>query len=257
MKKILFIGDINGKPGRDTARELIPSLKAELKPDVIIANGENCAGGMGINKKKYDELIEMGIDIVTGGNHVWHCKTFSSEIASCPNFVRPANYPPGVPGSGSLVYKGIGVINILGRVFMKELDCPFRSAEPIIRQMKKETKVIIVDIHAEATSEKTAFAHFADGDVSAVIGTHTHVQTADERILSQGTAFITDAGMVGSYDSVIGVDKKAIIQRFLTQMPHRFEVETKGPFIFNAVYLEIDETSGKAFKIERVNKVVN
>ncbi|MEK7376390.1 MAG: TIGR00282 family metallophosphoesterase [Candidatus Margulisiibacteriota bacterium] len=257
MKKILFFGDINGKPGRETAKGLIPSLRAEFEPDVIIANGENCAGGMGINKKKYDELIGYGIDIVTGGNHVWHCKTFSSEIDSCPNFVRPANYPPGAPGRGSFVYKGVGVINILGRVFMRELDCPFRSAEPIIRQIQKETKVIIVDLHAEATSEKTAFAHFADGDVSAVIGTHTHVQTADERILSRGTAYITDAGMVGSYDSVIGVDKKAIIQRFLTQMPHRFEVETKGPFIFNAVYLEIDESTGKTLKIERINKVVN
>ena len=257
MKKIIFIGDINGKPGRETVKKLLPSVRSQYSPDLVIANGENCAGGMGINKKKYAELTELGIDVITGGNHVWHCKTFASEIDSCPSFVRPANYPPGAPGRGGLIKNGIGIINLLGRVFMKELDCPFRWGQALIDQMKKKTKVIIVDLHAEATSEKTAFAHFADGRASAVLGTHTHVQTADERILPQGTAYITDVGMCGSYDSVIGVDKNAIIQRFLSQMPHRFEVETKGPFVFNAVYLEIDEANGRALKIERINRVID
>ncbi|MFA5097820.1 MAG: TIGR00282 family metallophosphoesterase [Candidatus Margulisiibacteriota bacterium] len=257
MKKIIFIGDINGRPGRETVKKLLPSVRSQYCPDLVIANGENCAGGMGINKKKYDELTSLGIDVVTGGNHVWHCKNFASEIDSCPAFVRPANYPPGAPGRGSLISKGIGVISLLGRVFMKELDCPFRCAEVLMGELKKETRVIVVDLHAEATSEKTAFAHFSDGRSSAVLGTHTHVQTADERILSQGTAFITDVGMCGSYDSVIGVDKNAIIQRFISQMPHRFEVESKGPLIFNAVYLEIDEESGRALKIERINRVID
>lgn len=254
MTKILFIGDIVGKPGRETVKKLLPSLKQEFAPDIIIANGENAAGGMGINAKKYHELIESGIEIVTLGNHVWHNKDFTNEISSCQNIVRPANYPPGTPGPDRVIYKNIGVINLLGRVFMKELDCPFRATDKIISELKERVKIIIVDIHGEATSEKQALSWYLDGRVSAVIGTHTHVQTADERVLPNGTAYITDVGMVGPYNSVIGVDASAIIERFLTQMPKRFEVAKEGPNVFNAVIMDIDETSGRAKSIKRIFK---
>lgn len=257
MTKILFIGDIVGKPGRETVKKLLPSLKQEFSPDVIIANGENAAGGMGINTKKYQELIDSGIEIVTLGNHVWHNKDFTSEISACKNIVRPANYPPGTPGPDRVVHKNVGVINLLGRVFMKELDCPFRATDKIISDLKEKVKIIIVDIHGEATSEKQALSWYLDGRVSAVLGTHTHVQTADERVLPNGTAYITDVGMVGPYNSVIGVDASSIIERFLTQMPKRFEVAKEGPNVFNAVIMDIDEASGKANGIKRIFKVVD
>ncbi|MCX5749648.1 MAG: TIGR00282 family metallophosphoesterase [Candidatus Saganbacteria bacterium] len=256
MTKILFIGDIIGKPGRETVKKLLPSLKEEFSADLIIANGENAAGGMGINAKKYQELIDSGIEIVTLGNHAWHNKDFTREISECRNIVRPANYPPGTPGNGRIIYRGIGVINLLGRVFMKELDCPFRAVDRIIDELKGQTKIIIVDVHGEATSEKQALGWYLDGRVSAVIGTHTHVQTADERILPNGTAYITDAGMVGPNNSVIGVDTTAIIERFLTQLPKRFEVAKEGPNVFNAVVLDIDESTGKARGIKRIFRVV-
>jgi len=256
MTKILFIGDIVGKPGRETVKKLLPSLKEEFTPDLIMANGENAAGGMGINAKKYQELIGSGIEIVTLGNHVWHNKDFINEIASCQNIVRPANYPPGTPGPEIVVHKNVGVINLLGRVFMKELDCPFRAVDRIISELKDKVKIIIVDMHGEATSEKQALSWYLDGRVSAVIGTHTHVQTADERILPNGTAYITDAGMVGPYNSVIGVDASAIIERFVTQMPKRFEVAKEGPNVFNAVLIDVDEDTGKAKSIKRIFKVV-
>lgn len=257
MKKILFIGDISGKPGRETVKRLLNSLKSERSIDVVIANGENSAGGMGISEKKYRELIDCGVDIITGGNHIWHNREFVKEIVHCPNLVRPGNYPPGAPGLDKVIYKGIGVINLLGRVFMKELDCPFRAADTLIAELKSKTSIIIVDMHAEATSEKIAFAWYLDGRVSAVLGTHTHVQTADERILPGGTGYITDVGMVGPYNSVLGIEVQPIIEKFLTQMPKKFEVSKEGPNIFNAVVLTIDENSGKTYEIERIFKVVN
>lgn len=256
MKKILFIGDISGKSGRETVKRILLSIKKEHSIDIVIANGENSAGGMGISEKKYRELIDCGIDIITGGNHVWHNREFIKEIVHCPNLVRPANFPPGAPGLDRVLYKGIGVVNLLGRVFMKELDCPFRAADRIISQLNNETSIIIVDMHAEATSEKVALGWYLDGRVSAVLGTHTHVQTADERILPQGTAYITDVGMVGPYNSVIGIEVQPIIEKFLTQMPKKFEVSKEGPNIFNAVVLTIDENSGKTHKIERINSVI-
>lgn len=256
MKKILFIGDIVGKGGREVVKIMLPSLKEKYSPDLTIANGENSAGGAGINEKKYKELQDMGIDAITLGNHVWNNKEFVKDILNCKNAVRPANYPPGTPGPDKLIVNGIGIVNLMGRVFMKELDCPFRTADKIISELKNETKIIIVDIHAEATSEKSALGWYLDGQVSAVIGTHTHVQTSDERILPNGTAFITDAGMAGSMNSVIGVEIKPIINRFLTQMPARFEAVTDPPFIFNAVFLEIDESSGKTTKIERIKEII-
>lgn len=258
--KILFIGDIVGRSGRAIVRSLLPKLREELTPDVVIANGENSAAGVGITKKVYDELMNMGIDVITTGNHVWDRKEFLPDISSCPNLVRPANYPEGVPGKGFDVFsaKGVkyGVVNLLGRVFMSCVNCPFQAANSIASKMKAETPIILVDLHGEATSEKNALAWYMDGKVSAVIGTHTHIQTSDERILPKGTAFITDAGMVGAYDSIIGVQKEQIIKRFLLSIPERFEPEDKGPGLFNGVFVDIDD-SGKAKEIKRVHKIVS
>ena len=257
--KILFIGDIIGRPGRNITAALLPGLKKEFNPDVIIANGENSAAGVGISKKVYDELMNMGIDVITMGNHIWDRREFMPDIPSCPNLVRPANYPDGVPGKGYEIYsmKGIkyGVINLVGRVFMACINDPFQTANAIINKIKSETHIIFIDFHGEATSEKNALAWYLDGKVSAVIGTHTHIQTADERILPKGTAFITDAGMVGAYDSIIGVQKEQIIKRFLLSMPERFEPEEKVPGIFNGLLIDIDD-SGKARTIKRIHKII-
>jgi len=257
--KILFIGDIIGRPGRIITRKLLPELREEFSPDVVIANGENSAGGVGISKKVYDELMEMGIDVITMGNHIWDRKEFIPDISSCPNLVRPANYPDGVPGKGYDVFsaKGAkyGVTNLVGRVFMACINDPFIAANAIAQKLRAETPLIFVDFHGEATSEKNALAWYLDGKVSAVIGTHTHIQTADERILPKGTAFITDAGMVGAYDSIIGVQKEQIIKRFLLSMPERFEPEDKGPGLFNGLILDIDE-GGRTKEIKRIYRVV-
>ncbi len=256
MKKILFIGDVFGKPGRACVKKVLPDLKKELAPDVVIANGENIAAGMGINEKKYLELLETGIDAVTLGNHSWHNKEFLKEIDRCPRIIRPGNYPPGTPGAEKLVVNGVGIINLLGRVFMKEADCPFRTADRLIGEIKKETKVIVADFHAEATSEKYAMGWYLDGRATAVFGTHTHVQTADERILPCGTAYITDTGMVGAYNSVIGVEIAPIVEKFLTLIPRRFEPAKTGPWVFNAVLISADESTGKATEIKRIFRVV-
>jgi len=257
--KVLFIGDIVGRSGRAIVRETLPELKREFSPDVIIANGENAAAGVGITKKVYDELLGYGIDVITMGNHIWDRKDFLPDINSCPNMVRPANYPEGVPGIGHRIFSSkagkYGVTNFLGRVFMPCIDCPFRMADALIPKMKAESPIVIIDFHGEATSEKNAFAWLFDGKVSAVIGTHTHVQTADERILPQGTAFITDVGMVGAYDSIIGVQKEQIIKRFWLSIPEHFEPEKKGPGLFNGLFLDIDEGSGKAKEIKRIFRV--
>lgn len=256
MKKILFIGDVFGKPGRTCVKKVLPELKKELCPDITVANGENIASGMGINEKKYLELIEAGIDAVTLGNHSWHNKEFLKEIERCTKIVRPGNYPPGTPGAEKLVVNGVGIINMLGRVFMKEADCPFRGADRLISDLKKETNIILVDFHAEATSEKYALGWYLDGRASAVIGTHTHVQTSDERILPKGTAYITDAGMVGAYNSVIGVEITPIVEKFLTLIPRRFEPAKGGPLVFNAVLISADETTGRSVEIKRIFKVI-
>lgn len=257
MKKILFIGDIVGRGGREAVKKILPSLKEKYSPDITVANGENSAGGAGINEKKYKELVENGIDVITLGNHVWNNREFIKEIVNCKNAVRPANYPEGAPGKGWIVVNGIGILNLMGRVFMKELDCPFRAADKLIPEIQKETKIILVDLHAEATSEKSAMGWYLDGRVSAVVGTHTHVQTADERILPKGTAYISDVGMVGSLNSVIGVDVAPIIERFLTQMPTRFEAAKEPPFIFNAALIEMDESDGKAKSIKRISEIID
>ncbi len=260
--RLLFIGDIVGRPGRQCLKILLPGLTERLSPDCIIANGENAAGGAGITLAVYRELRELGIDVITGGNHIWDNREVFRFIEDEPYLLRPANYPlDDTPGRGSCIFKTsrgtrIGILNLMGRLFMQPLlDCPFQRAVLEIEQLRKETPVIVVDFHGEATAEKQALAWHLDGRVSAVIGTHTHVLTADERILPQGTAYITDAGMTGLYDSILGVDRHGALQKFLTGLPQRFKIST-GAAQLNGVLLEIDERSGKASSIKRIREVI-
>jgi len=259
--KILFVGDIIGSFGRAVLKSALPEIKEALSPDFIIVNGENSAHGYGITQKIYTELMDLGISAVSMGNHIWDKKDILNNIGFFENMVRPANYPKEVPGKEYLVienYEGkkLGLLNLLGRVFMPPIDCPFKSAEEIIAKIKKETNVIFVDFHAEASSEKCAMGFFLDGKVSAVVGTHTHVMTNDDRIMPQGTAFLSDVGMTGPQNSIIGMRKDQILKRFLTSMPEKFEPEEEGPGIFNAVYIEADPSTGKALKIEKILKVI-
>jgi len=254
--RVLFIGDIVGKAGRRVLREGISELIDRYKIDFTIANVENVAGGFGITEAVCEEVFSLGINVLTSGNHIWDKKESMGYISRQRRLLRPANYPDGVPGYGSIVTntnlgKKVAVINISGRVFMQPLDCPFRTAQRELPLLKRETKVIIVDFHAEATSEKSAFGWFLDGEASAVIGTHTHVQTADERILPNGTAFITDVGMTGPINSVIGIKKDLIINRFLTQMPVRFDT-AKGASIISCVIIDIDPDTGRSRDIKRL-----
>jgi len=255
--KVLFIGDIIGSPGRRVVNNLIPAIVSEHKIDMVIANCENAAGGFGVTRGIVDELYRNKISVLTSGNHIWNRKETADFIEDYETLLRPANYPEGSPGWGSVVArsisgKPIGVLNLMGRVFMNPLDCPFRVAEKEIRKLKDETNIIIVDMHAEATSEKQALGWFLDGKVSAVLGTHTHVQTADERILPQGTAYITDVGMTGAFDSVIGMKKDIIIKKFLTLMPARYDVAKRDVWL-QGVIVNIDDETGKSFSIERLN----
>lgn len=254
--KIFFVGDIVGKPGRQVLGALLPGLVGRNQIDLVIANAENAAAGFGLTPDIARELFDLGVDILTSGNHIWDKRDIFGFLDQCPDLLRPANYPPGVPGRGHGLFSTcggvqVGILNLEGRVFMNNLECPFRTADTLIPQLAKTTPIILVDFHAEATSEKIALAHYLDGRVSAVIGTHTHVQTADERIFSGGTAYITDAGMTGSRDSVIGVRKEIIIERFLHQLPVRFEV-AKNDQVLNGVLLEIDEENGRGKSIDRV-----
>jgi metallophosphoesterase (TIGR00282 family) len=255
--RVLFIGDIIGEPGRKMVRANMRGLMETHRPDLVIANGENAAGGFGITAEIAEELFSLGIHVLTSGNHVWDKKEIEAYLTKQDRLIRPANYPDGNPGFGSVVISTAGagkaaVLNLEGRVFMSNLEDPFRVAEREIAKLKKETQVVIIDFHAEATSEKIALAWHVDGKASAVIGTHTHVQTADERVLTGGTAFITDAGMTGPTDSVIGVKKEQAIARFLYQTPHRFELP-KGPVHLCAVLIDIDSKTGKANAIERIH----
>ncbi|NQU18447.1 MAG: TIGR00282 family metallophosphoesterase [Candidatus Saganbacteria bacterium] len=259
--KILFIGDIIGKLGRKVTRQLLPELRKEYCPDFILANGENLAHGSGLTLKTYDEMIGAGIEVMTSGNHIWEKKEFLKDIdRCCPYLVRPANFPPGAPGKDHIIIEKnnlkLGIVCLVGRVFMKAVDCPFRVVEPIIDKMREKTDNIIVDMHAEATSEKAGIGYFLDGKVSAVLGTHTHVQTADEKVLPNGTGFISDVGMVGGRDSIIGVQIEPILERYITQLPKQFGPVESGPAIFNAVILTIDEKTGKTEKIERIFRVI-
>jgi metallophosphoesterase (TIGR00282 family) len=252
---ILFLGDIVGKPGRDAVVSCLPSLKADYKSDMVIANAENAAGGWGITPPIARQLLGAGVDVITLGNHTW-AKTDGFDVIDAePRILRPANYPPGSPGRGCGLFKAscgvtVGVANLNGRIFMEPLDDPFRMAESIIDCIAHAAKVIIFDFHAETTSEKQAFGWHCDGKVSAVIGTHTHVPTADERVLPGGAAYITDAGMCGPENSVIGMEVETAISRFTTQMPHKFRV-AEGKTIVCGVAIDIDEETGKARSIER------
>lgn len=253
--RVLFIGDIVGKPGREAIKRFLKPLQTDYKIDVTIANGENAAAGKGLTKDIAEELYNQGIQFLTMGNHVWDHRDIMNFIDSESRLIRPANYPVGAPGQGygfiRTKGKKIGVLNLSGRVFLPPLEDPFSGAIRWINQIKQETPIIIVDFHAEATSEKVALGWFLDGKVSAVLGTHTHIQTADARLLQQGTAYITDVGMTGPKDSVLGVKKEIIINRFLTQLPAKFEL-ANGPVQLNAVVLDIDEETGKTRTIERV-----
>jgi len=254
---VLFIGDIIGEPGRKMVRGQMRGLVEAHRPDLIIANGENAAGGFGITPDIAEELLSLGIQVLTSGNHVWDKKEIEPYLAKEDRLIRPANYPEGSAGYGSVVISTPGagkaaVLNLEGRVFMSNLEDPFRTAEREIEKLRKETSVIVIDFHAEATSEKTALAWHLDGKASAVLGTHTHVQTADERVLPGGTAFITDVGMTGPSESVIGVRKEDAIARFLTQRPRKFEIP-KGPVHLDAVVIDIDAKTGKASSIDRIH----
>ena len=254
---VLFIGDIMGKPGREAIKRFLKPLQVEYNIDVTIANAENAAAGKGLTKDIAEELYSNGVQFLTMGNHVWDQREIMNFIDHEPRLVRPANYPVGAPGQGygfiRTMGKKIGVLNLSGRIFLNPLDDPFSGAIRCINQIKQETPIIIVDFHAEATSEKVALGWFLDGKVSAVVGTHTHIQTADARLLYQGTAYITDLGMTGPRDSVLGIKKEIIINRFLTQLPAKFEVAT-GPIQINAVVIDIDEESGKARQIEAIQR---
>ncbi|MEZ0535741.1 TIGR00282 family metallophosphoesterase [Caldicellulosiruptoraceae bacterium PP1] len=252
--RFLAIGDVVGRPGRNIIKNSLNKVKENYHIDVVIANCENSAGGNGISKKVADELFSAGINVMTMGNHVWANKEIFAFIENEHRIVRPANYPEKTPGRGYNIYINNGneyaVINLCGRVFMENFECPFKRIDEILERLK--TKIILVDFHAEATSEKKAFGYYLDGRVSCVFGTHTHVQTSDERILPNGTAYITDVGMTGPYESILGVDKDLVIQKFITMLPVRFEV-AKGMAQLNGVIIDIDENSGKATNIQRLN----
>jgi len=258
--KVLLIGDIVGSPGRDAVKALVPILKSRHKLDFVIANCENIAGGAGVTPKTAQELLDGGVDMLTSGQHIWRYREIGPYMNSQPRLLKPANYPPSTPGFGSYLYETksgikVGVINLLGRVFMgvDSLDDPFRVGMRLIEELRKSTPLIFVDMHAEATSEKVVMGWYLDGKVSAVVGTHTHIQTADERILPKGTAYLTDLGMTGPYDSVIGRKIEPVLEKFLTGMPNRFDV-AEGNVILCGAIVEADPSTGKALKIERVQE---
>ena len=254
--RILFVAVVVGRPGRAAVRELVPALKDELEAHLVVVNGENSAGGFGITSRTVAELRQAGAQVITTGNHVYDQREFVAEMASQMGVLRPANYPPGAPGAGHCLVEVDGervlVMNLMGRLFLNDIDDPFRAADAILAE-HSSVRIVLCDMHGEATSEKVAMGWYLDGRVSAVVGTHTHVPTADQRILPGGTAYITDVGMVGPRDSVIGVDRTAVIKRFLTGVPHRFEVAS-GPVTFNSVLITIDRLSGKATSIQRVDR---
>jgi metallophosphoesterase (TIGR00282 family) len=255
--KILFIGDVVGKPGRQALATHLRKVQEAHGIDLTVANGENAAGGFGVTPETGADLLRLGVDVITSGNHIWDKKEVLGYIPKENRLLRPLNYPPGAPGYGSVVVTArdgtkVAVLNVSGRVFMNDLDCPFRSVLAEIEAIAGEARVRVVDFHAEATSEKIAFGRFLDGRVSAVVGTHTHVQTADERVLPGGTAYISDLGMTGPVESVIGVDPDVVVRKFLTGMPERFET-AKGAAQFQGAVVEIDAGSGMALGIQRLS----
>jgi metallophosphoesterase (TIGR00282 family) len=248
---VLAIGDIIGQPGRQAVSRFLPALRQQHAFDMIIANAENAAGGFGLTSIIAGELIETGIDVLTSGNHIWAQKEIMDNLDGEMPILRPLNYPPGVPGRGYLISREMMVVNLMGRTFMNDIDCPFRAMDKLLAELESKPLVIIVDFHAEATSEKMAMGRYLDGRVSAVLGTHTHVGTIDAQILPRGTAYVTDIGMTGPADSIIGDDVDSVIRRFLTGMPHRLSVG-RGKPILNAIMVEVAEDSGRAKNIERI-----
>ena len=258
--KLLFIGDIVGKPGRRAVSVLVPRLCEQHALDFVIANGENSAGGNGITPPIAGELFSAGVDVITSGDHLWDQKTVLELLEREPRFLRPLNYPAGVPGRGANVFQvrnlpPIGVMNVQGRVFMPPMENPFTMADDAVNRLREQTRIIFVDFHGEATSEKIAFGRFMDGRVSAVVGTHTHVQTADEQILPNGTGYLSDAGFTGPQDGCLGREIEPVLNKFLTGMPQRFEVARNRVRLLGAL-IRIDDASGKAMSIQRVNETI-
>ncbi|WP_010093297.1 TIGR00282 family metallophosphoesterase [Ornithinibacillus scapharcae] len=254
--KILFIGDVFGSPGRDMVQEYLPKLKDKYKPNAIIINGENAASGKGITEKIYKQFMGLGANVITMGNHTWDKKDIFEFIDDAKNLIRPANFPVGTPGKGltfiNMNGTELAIMNLQGRTFLPAIDDPFRKVDELIKEAKKRTNIIFLDFHAEATSEKQAMGWYVDGRVSAVVGTHTHTQTADNRILPSGTAYITDVGMTGPYDGILGVERDAVIKKFLTSLPVRFEPDKEGRTQLNGVIVTINEQNGRATKIDRI-----
>ena len=248
---VLVVGDIIGQPGRKAVHEVLPQLRRQYRLDMVIVNAENAAGGFGLTPAIAQELIETGVHVLTSGNHIWAQKDIIPNLDGDMLILRPLNYPPGVPGRGYLITGQTMVVNLMGRTFMNDIDCPFRAMDKLLEEIEDRPPVVIVDFHAEATSEKMAMGWYLDGRVSAVLGTHTHVGTIDAQILPQGTAYVTDIGMTGPADSIIGDDVESVLRRFLTGVPHRLSVG-KGKPILNAVLVEVDENSGRAISIERI-----
>src|SRR2546428_11462352 len=255
--RLLFFGDVVGRPGRKALAALLPRLAARDEIDFVVANCENASGGKGVDPRSADELHEAGVDVLSSGNHIWQNRDIIPYMRERGQLLRPLNFPPGIPGVGWTVQKArhsdtrVAVLNLIGRVFMAPVDCPFRAAEEALVDIRREARVVLVDMHAEATSEKVAMSRFLDGRVSAVVGSHTHVQTADETILPGGTAHLTDAGMCGPEDSVLGMRVDQVLHRFWTQMPTRFEV-ADGPVLVQGAVIDVDEETGRATAIRRI-----
>ncbi len=264
MSRILFLGDVIGSPGRETLKKLLPKLLQQHQPDLVIINGENSAHGKGITQKIYDEFMEMGVQCITSGNHIFDNKEILKSLNQCPNLLRPINYPKRAPGTGMIVLPivknglSIAVISVLGQVFMPPMNHPFEALETALETLAtQDVKHIIVDIHAEATSEKVALLHHFNGRITAILGTHTHVQTADEIVTEQGTAYITDVGMVGAKWSLLGMEEGPVISRFLTGLPAAFQPEKKGPMLLNGVVITLDNNKPIATAIERISLTVD
>jgi len=257
---VLALGDIIGEPGRKAIENSLNKIKKQYEIDFVIVNGENASGGLGLTIENAKEILALDIDCITTGNHIWRYKNVHKFLETEERILRPANYPDDVYGKGFAIYKKkslkIGVVNILGRVFIDPSDCPFRKVVQIIENIKRDTKIVIVDFHAEATSEKIAMGYLLDGKVSLVFGTHTHVQTADEQILENGTAYISDLGMVGPKNSVIGMDIRKVIERFVTNMPVKFDVAKAGQVLVEGIVVCIEKETGKAISIKRIRELI-
>jgi 2',3'-cyclic-nucleotide 2'-phosphodiesterase len=250
-----MVGDVFGKPGRSGLQQTLPALREEHSVDLVIANGENAAGGRGLTPATAAEIFAAGVDVITTGNHIWDQKDARTYLNEAPMVIRPLNYPPEAPGRGFVIHRGVRIVNLSGRIFLNPLDCPFHSIDRLLQSDDSGAIITIIDFHAEASAEKQALAWYLDGRVSAVLGTHTHVPTADGRILPKGTAYIGDVGMVGPWNSIIGSAIKPIVEHFITQLPLRVEVAS-GPVAFNSVLVDVDPLTGSATDIRRIDSII-